>query len=163
MIQILGLALIFALADRALGMDRPAWAEGRPWKGPVFLLLGAATATLAGGVGGAVAVAWVLWRNPPWRIVPGASMTPETVGELAATFVRHGFVIPGVALAAWLFGPGMGSDWQRAAYAAFGFALFATLLGFWLAGADARQVRARNLKVELIRGAAFGAAMGWAL
>jgi hypothetical protein len=159
MIQILGLALIFALADRALGMDRPAWAEGRPWKGPVILLLAVGAFGLAGPVGAAVVVAWTAWRTPAWGLVPGASMTPETPPELAATLARHAIAWPLVALAAWLFG----ADWQRAAYAAFGWALFATLLGFWLAGADARQVRARNLAVELVRGAAFGAAIGWAL
>lgn len=160
----LALIPLYALADRAFGMDRPRWAENLPWKGLTFAGLVGGGYLVAGVLGAFLPLAWAIWRTPAWKAVPGASMTPRTTREIAATFVRHAIAVPPLALLAYW----NGYDWQRAAYAAGCFAAFATVLGIWLAAAvDEAEpgdgVQRENMVLELVRGAAYGVAVWWAV
>ena len=160
----LALIPLYALADRAFGMDRPRWAKNLPWKGLTFAGLIGAGYLVAGVLGAFLPLAWAIWRTPAWKVVPGASMTPRSAGGIAATLVRHAIAAPPfMALAYWT-----GADWQRAGYAMGAFAAFATVLGVWLASAvdeagPGEDVQRENMILELFRGAAYGLAVWWAL
>lgn len=70
---------------------------------------------------------------------------------------------PFMLLAYWT-----GGDWQRAGYAMAAFAAFATVLGVWLAAAvdeagPGEDVQRENMVLELVRGAAYGLAVWWAV
>lgn len=158
------LIILYALSDRAFGMDRPQWARNLPWKALIFAGLAAGGYLAAGALGALLPLAWAIWRTPEWKLFPGASMTPRAPREIAATLLRHALAAPPVMLLAYW----TGGDWQRAGYAMAAFAAFATVLGVWLASAvdeaqPGEDVQRENMVLEVTRGAAYGLAVWWAL
>jgi hypothetical protein len=151
---------LYALADRAWGMDRPRWwPEKGPWKAVVLAALVGGGYLAAGVLGAFLPLAWAVWRTPGWKDVPGASMTPRSAREVAMTFIRHAIAAPPfMALVYWT-----GGDWQRAGYAMACFAAFATVLGVWLASVKTGDAKPENRILELARGAAYGAAVWWTI
>lgn len=160
----LALIPLYAIADRAFGMDRPQWARNLPWKGLTFAALVGGGYLAAGVFGALLPLAWAIWRTPAWKLLPGASMTPRSAGEIAATLVRHGIAVPpAMALAYWT-----GLDWRLMGVSMVAFAGFSTILGLWLAAAvdeagPGEDVQRENMVLELIRGAAYGLAVWWAI
>ncbi len=153
----LALIPLYAAADRAFGMDRPPWAAKLPWKGPVLVLLALGGYLTLGLLGALLPLAWAIWRTPAWKVVPGSSATPRSLGGIVATFVRHSFSAPGAALMAFW----AGGDWKTVALGMFVFTAFATALAVWLASqvdhaGPGEDVSGENAFLELIRGAAYG-------
>lgn len=163
----IAMILTYALADRYAGGGWPALDDKLPgraafWGGLAASGVGYALYSLPGAL---VALAWLIWRTPGWKVVPGASITPRGPKEFMATVVRHLIPAPLVAVVAtWT-----GLDPLAAALPLLGFALVAAGLGAWYgAQVDAatkanRPIGDQNVVVELARGAAFGAAVAAAL
>lgn len=153
---------LYALADRFAGGGAPKLDAKLPGRAAFWGALVCAVAgyLLAGVYGALLALAWLIWRTPAWKVVPWASATPNGVKQTAATFVRHALVIPFVGLAAYWSGRDLSS-----ALPFLGFAAAATVLAVWYrrevakAGEANRPIGNQNTYVELLRGAAFGIAV----
>lgn len=168
MIPTLLLIPAYALADRFTGGGWPALDAKLPGRS----LAWAAAACIALGylVGGwplaAMGLAWGAYRSLPWSI--GGTITPRGA-QIPAAFARH--ALPALVPAALWVNHVAGGDWRILTFACLAYALAATVL----AVAYAREVDALiatgrtdngdfNDRVELIRGAAYGAALaGWSL
>lgn len=158
----------YALADRFTGggwPDLDAKLPGRAlaWAAAACIGLG----YLVGGWPLAVmGLAWGVYRSLPWSI--GGTTTPHGA-QIPAAFVRH--AVPAIVPAALWANGTQGGDWRLLVFACLAYALAATVL----AVAYAREVDGLiatgrpdngdfNANVELIRGAAYGAALAaWAM
>lgn len=155
---LLALAPVYALADRFAGGGAPDLDARLPGRAAFW------GAVLAAGVGFwlarwegvAWAAAWLAYRTPAWKLIPGSSATPRGLGEAVATFARHAIVgLPALFVAA-----GFHRDIPLTLGAMAGFALGAALLGCWYARrVDAGGEGQPNTFVELARGALFGVAV----
>jgi len=149
---------LYALADRAFGMARPAWAKKLPVKGAATAILIGAGWLLAGTFGAVAGLTWLIWRSPAWDVF-GGSMTPANGREIIGTLARHLIAAPLLMLAAYWGG----EDRLTAGLAGVAFATAATSLACWLtrevllAVRDGVPLGSQNTFVELTRGAAFGA------
>ncbi len=155
---------LYALADRFAGGGWPALDAKLPGRAAFWgaLVCAGLGYLVAGLLGPLAAVAWLIYRTPPWRIF-GGSTTPRP-GEIVGTFGRHLIAAPGLALAAYW----SGHSPVTAALAGAGFAAIALALACWYAARIDRMVSRGittgdpNQFVELIRGAAYGAAVALA-
>lgn len=158
----------YALADRFTGGGWPSLDAKLPGRS----LAWAAAACIGAGylVGGwplaVMGLAWGVYRSLAWDI--GGTTTPRG-GQIPAAFARH--ALPAIIPAALWANHVPGGDWRLLVFACLAYALVATVL----AVAYAREVDDLiatgrpdngefNAKVELIRGAAYGAALAaWAV
>lgn len=166
-LQIATLAAVYGFADRFAGGGFPKLDDKLPGRGAFWgALLGAAAGFLVAGPAGALmGLVWLIWRTPGWKIIPGASATPRTAKEVAATAVRHAIPIPLVfAVATWT-----DHDFARLASLMAVFALVATVLAAAYGkltadpDADADDAADANNLLEIARGAVFGACVAVAL
>ena len=155
---------LYALSDRFVGGGAPKLDDMLPGRSAFWAALACAAAgwfTL-GGAGAFWALVWLVWRTPAWKVVPGASMTPDGSSEILATFARHAVIplVGGLLVSTWF---GWNLLWSLAPMGAF--AVAATALAAWYGG-EVRHaakyggdIESRNAFVELARGAAFGLAV----
>jgi hypothetical protein len=161
------LAALYALADRFAGGGAPKVDDALPGRAALWGFLACALGGyfLVGWGGVAVAVAWFAWRTPPWKLIPGGSITPVAAEEIAATYLRHALVAPLVALMAAMTDhaivPAMGI-YLLWAFMATGLAAY---YGRYKADAEAGDPVGAdpNWWIELTRGALFGLAAAAAL
>lgn len=146
--------LLFAFLDRF-------WGGPVAFKGKKAAMLAAAVgggAVIAGGTGALFGLVWFIWRSLPFK---GGSAAPQTNGERLATVVRHA----PVALAAMLIASWRGLPVIEAGLWFAGFAAAASCLAFAYGQAviDAKRageaIGSQNVTIEIIRGAAYGAAL----
>lgn len=149
-----------ALADRASGgtgitkwlddrglLPGPGWLYGAPFLALACWLVRPELIWIVPG--------WAFWRCLGWKFLFGGSLNPKTPGATVATFFRHCLalaVVPGAVWGAHL------ALWSTLA-AMVVFAAVATALADWLGDADAMK-DAPNARVEMARGAVFGALIG---
>ena len=98
------LAAVYAFADRFAGGGWPALDDKLPGRAAFWgAILGAAAGfVLIGPAGALMGLAWLIWRTPAWKLIPGSSATPRTPKEIAATFLRHAIPIPlSIPVAIW--------------------------------------------------------------
>lgn len=157
---------LYALADSfaggSLGSKAKALDEKLPGRAAFW---GAVVCAVAGWLAGgpwcaAVALAWLIYRSPGWKVF-GGSATPVGAKEIAGTFARHLLALLAVLPVYWAHKDVvMAAGW-------FGlFAVAATSLSVAY-GELNREAGERgepidpgvNTKIELARGAAFGLAV----
>lgn len=149
-----------------------SWACDRVVGGAGQRSRGMIAAVVGGGVFGYLAagpalaacgLVWMLWRSLPFF---GSSGAPTKPKERLATVFRHLPAFLVLVPAYWAHAPNLG---LLAACMAI-FALAAVVLAFWYglaltkAWVAGRPIGGENETVEILRGAAFGAALAiWAL
>lgn len=160
MLALLLLIPAYAFADRFAGGGWPDLDDKLPGRGAFWgaLLCAALGLLLAGPAGALFGLAWLIWRTPAWKLVPGSSATPRSAREIAATFIRHAIPIP----LSLLIGTWTDHDAGRLATWMVLFALAATALAALYAKrvddpeADADDATDANHFLETVRGAVFG-------
>lgn len=168
LIQVIALMLSYSFADRFGGGGWPSLDAKLPGRAVFWggILAGLVSFLLAGPVGAFLALGWLAYRTPGWKLVPAGSMTPYGPLEALGTFGRHALVLlPFFLASAWF-----GLSPLYAVRAALGYALWGTALGLWY-GAWARAARRKptqptwdpNAYVEALRGAGYGLAVAFAL
>lgn len=155
------LAAVYAFADRFAGGGWPALDDKLPGRAAFWgaLLAAAAGFVLCGPAGALMGLAWLVWRTPAWKLLPGSSATPRKPQEIAATLLRHTIPIPlSLPVCIWT-----GHEPLRLAVVLGVFAAVSTAFAFAYAkgvdepGATAEDAEDGNTMLELARGAVYGA------
>ncbi|WP_293400482.1 hypothetical protein [Phenylobacterium sp.] len=166
-VSLVALTLAFSAADRfaggGLGWSRLTVDHGGKFRGrPLWYVAAplALLATMAGRSAGLVlAIGWIIYRGPGWRVGTWSAMTPDrrdVVGLAVAAF-RHAVAFAAPIGAGLAGGRVIGLG--EAAFAALLYGVAATGLGLLLA-AHADGEGDPNAGVELARGAVFGLLAG---
>lgn len=152
--------LIFLAVPLFAFLDR-FWGGPVAFKGKKAAMLAAAVGggfLLAGGTGALFGLVWFIWRSIPFF---NGSAAPLSDSEMASTIIRHApIVLPAMLIAYWRDM----SIVQTTAWFA-GFAVAAVCLAFAYGHAVFEAMKAgepigkQNVLVEIVRGAAYGAAL----